>query len=89
MMVNETKAKARVGALREVIGAFPGQNKRADMLSDGKCGLCQLVPRSARRLTRFRQVIQTPFTPHLPSLSNFVLGNAPKELPAEEATIGP
>ena len=43
------------------------------------------------RLARSRQVTQTPFTLHLPSLSIyarlFCPGNAPIELPAEEAKI--
>ena len=45
--------------------------------------------RALREAPRSRQVTQTPFTPHLPSLSIsarlFCPGNAPIELPAEEA----
>ena len=71
MMVNETKAKARVRALREV-------------------GKAQLAPRSARRLARGSHTdpIYTLFTITQHFRSFILPGNAPIELPAEEAKDG-
>ena len=59
------------------------------MLSDGKRGLCDLMMVNETKA----KVTQTPFTPHLLSLSIsaclFCPVNAVIELPAEEARSNP
>ena len=66
------------------IGAFPGQNKRADMLSDGKWGLCDLM------VNELPLDLAKSYRPHLHPIyhhSAYPLIYFAPELPAEEAIL--
>ena len=96
MMVNETKAKTRVRALRGVAKEKWGVNGVCMTWFSLSSSGPQLAPRSARRLAQGLRPLDLAksYGPHLhliyhhstyPLVLMFCPGNAPIELPAEEA----